>query len=118
NTESNPYYREADYGLCDFDIRHNFVASFVYEGYHFKNRLVDTVLGGWSPAFLFNDYSAFPFSVTTGTDVSFSGVGLDRPNIVPGVSAYNRHVNQGGVPTWITKAAFTTVAGSFGNSRM
>jgi hypothetical protein len=25
NTESDPYYREADFGLCDFDLRHNFV---------------------------------------------------------------------------------------------
>ena len=118
NTESNPYYREADYGLCDFDLRHNFVTSFVYEGYRFKNRPLDMVLGGWSPAVMFSDYQSYPFSVTAGTDVSLSGVGLDRPNVVPGVNPYNRNVNSGGVPTWITKAAFTTVPGSFGNSRM
>jgi hypothetical protein len=118
NTESDPYYRENDFGLCDFDLRHNFVASFVYEGYHFQNRALDTVLGGWSPAFIVSDYRAFPFSVTTGTDVSLSGVGLDRPNVVPGVNPYNQHLGHAGSPTWITKAAFTTVPGAFGNSRM
>lgn len=118
NTESDPFYREQDYGLCDFDLRNNFVASLVYEGYHFQNHLVDAVLGGWSPAFLVSDYAAYPFSVTAGTDVSLTGVGLDRATIVPGVNPYNRNVNSGGKPTWITKTAFTTVPESFGNSRM
>jgi hypothetical protein len=119
NTESNPFYREADYGLCDFDLRHNFVNSFVYGGYKFQNRRLDFVAGQWSLAFLVSAYNGFPFSPLTGTDASLSGVGLDRPNIVPGVSPYNKSLhNSANLPVWITKSAYViNPPGTFGTAR-
>ena len=121
NTESNPYNREADFGLCDFDLRHNFVTSFVYGGYKFGNRMLNYVAGGWSPAFLLTVYNGFPFSPLTGTDASLSGVGLDRPNIVPGVDPYNRSLhNSQNVPTWLKAKGVAFVPnppGTFGNAR-
>ena len=116
NTESNPYNRMADYGPCDYDLRHSLVASFVYQGYSFTNRALNLVAGGWSPAFLVSAYTGFPFTPLTGTDASLSGVGLDRPNIKSGVSPYVRNRQS---LLWVTPAAYTTNGpGTFGTAGM
>jgi hypothetical protein len=120
NTESNPYNRNADYGLCDYDLRHNFTTSFVYQGYKFENRKLNFVAGGWSPAFLISAYNGFPFSPLTGIDASLSGVGLDRPDAVADVDPYMKSLhNKTNIPTWVSKAAFVSNApGTFGTTRM
>jgi hypothetical protein len=116
NNESNPYDRNADYGPCDFDLRQNFVSSFVYEGPKFSNRAVDAVGGNWQLAFLISTYNGFPFSPLTGTDASLSGVGLDRPNVVSGA---NRYVRNKKTLLWIQPAAFIkNPAGTFGTAGM
>jgi Carboxypeptidase regulatory-like domain len=104
NNETNPYNRLFDYGLCDYDLRHSFVTSMVYAGYNFKNRAVDLVAGGWSPAFLVSANSGFPFTPLTGVDDSLSGVGLDRPNAVAGVNPYVRNKK---TLQWVNAQAFT-----------
>jgi hypothetical protein len=116
NNESNPYNRDADYGPCDYDLRHNFVSSFVYEGPKFENRAVNAVGGNWQLAFLISTYNGFPFTPLTGTDASLSGVGLDRPNVVSGVSRYLRNKKS---LLWIQPTAFIkNPAGTFGTAGM
>ncbi|MGD0797321.1 MAG: TonB-dependent receptor [Acidobacteriaceae bacterium] len=117
NTESDPYKRDADYGPCDYDLRHNIVSSLVYKGYNFDtHRVLNLVAGGWSPAFLFSYYDGFPFSPATGVDDSLSGVGLDRPNAVPGISPYVKNKQ---TLTWLTASAFTANGpGTFGTTGM
>ena len=116
NQESNPYDKSADYGPCDYDLRHNLVTSFVYQGYSFTNRKLNLVAGGWSPAFLVSAYNGYPFSPLTGTDASLSGVGLDRPNVVSGKNFYVRNTH---TLLWINPAAFATNGpGTFGTARM
>jgi hypothetical protein len=115
NNESNPYNKLADFGPCDYDLRHNWVNSVVLEGPKFDNRLVDLTAGGWQLGFLANIHTGFPFTVTTGTDQSFSGVGLDRPDIVPNV---NPNVRNKKTLVWVNSAAFTpNAAGTFGTTR-
>jgi hypothetical protein len=116
NTESDPYNKNADHGACDYDLRHNLVSSLVYQGFNFKNRILDVVAGGWSPAFLFSYYNGYPFSPTAGTDVSLSGVGLDRPNPVANVSPYVRNRQ---TLVWLNPAAFANASpGTFGTAGM
>lgn len=114
NQESDPYDRNHDYGPADFDIRNNLVGSFVYQGFEFANRKVNLMAGGWSPSFLVEYNSGFPFSPTTGTDASLSGVGLDRPDAVPGVNPYvKQRLN------WLNPKAFVKNApGTFGDTGM
>lgn len=115
-TESNPYDRNADYGACDFDVRHNFVTSVIYEGHKFENRSLNMVAGLWQTGLVVAAYNGFPINVNTGSDASLSGVGLDRPDVVPGVSPYRK---SGSSHQWINPAAFTTNApGTFGTERM
>jgi Carboxypeptidase regulatory-like domain len=104
NNETNPYNRLFDYGPCDYDLRHQFVTSFVYEGYNFSNRALNLIAGGWSPAFLVSTYNGFPFTPLTGVDDSLSGVGLDRPNAVSGVNPYVRNKKS---LQWVNPQAFT-----------
>jgi hypothetical protein len=116
NNESNPYNRKADYGPCDFDLRHNLVGSFVYQGFNFTNQKVNLIAGGWSPSFLVSYYNGYPFSPLTGTDASLSGVGLDRPNAVAGANPYLRNKK---TLLWINPAAFVKNGpGTFGTTGM
>jgi hypothetical protein len=116
NTESNPYNRNADFGPCDFDLRHNFVASSVYQSPSLHNRAIDFAAGAWQIGFLLTYNNGFPFSPVTGTDASLSGVGLDRPNVVSGANPYTKDMT---TLAWLNPKAFTTNApGTFGTAGM
>lgn len=116
NNESNPYNRDADHGPCDFDLRSNLVLSAVYQGPTFSNRTVSAFAGRWQLAFLVSANNGYPFSPLTGTDASFSGVGLDRPDPVAGV---NRYVKNMKTKLWVNPAAFTpNPPGTFGATGM
>jgi hypothetical protein len=117
NTESNPYNRTADFGACDYDLRHNWNNSVVLEGPRFKKALLNQTTGGWQLAFLANLHTGFPINLTTGTDQSLSNVGLDRPDVVAGVNPYV-HNSSNSRKTWINSAAFVPNAlGTFGTTR-
>ena len=116
NNESNPYNRDADYGPCDFDLRHNFVASSVYQSPSLHNRAVDFAAGAWQIGFLLSYYNGYPFTPVTGTDASLSGVGLDRPNVVSNVNPYTKNMT---TLAWLNPTAFTTnPPGTFGTAGM
>jgi hypothetical protein len=120
NNQTDPNNMRFDYGPCDFDVRQNMNASFVYAGYNFTNRTMNLIAGGWSPSFLVSFNTGYPFTVLTGTDNSLTGIGLDRPVAVPGANRYVRNTGTGpGSMQWISASAFTpNGGGSFGNVGM
>lgn len=112
NTQTNPNNMRFDYGPCDFDLRRNMNTSFLYEGYKFSNPTLNLIAGGWSPSFLISYNNGYPFTPLTGTDASFTGIGLDRPNAVSGANPY---VKNHSTLQWVAKTAFTqNPAGTFG----
>jgi hypothetical protein len=112
NTESNPYNPSADFGPCDYDLKHNWTNSAVLAAPKFANHLTNEIGGGWQLAFLLNYHTGFPFNPLTGTDRSLTGVGLDRPDLVAGVKPYIKNRT-----TWINPAAFVPNApGTFGTA--
>jgi Carboxypeptidase regulatory-like domain len=116
NTQTNPNDMRFDYGPCDWDLRHNLNTSLVYLGYNFSNRTLNLIAGGWSPSFLVSYYNGYPFTPLTGTDASLTGIGLDRPNAVPGANPYVRNHS---TMQWITKSAFAANGpGTFGTTGM
>jgi len=116
NNESNPFNRNADYGPCDYDLRHNFVVSSVYQSPKLRNRVADLAAGSWQIGFLLTYNNGFPFTLHTGTDISLSGVGLDRPDVVAGMNPYSKNKR---TLTWLNTAAFVKNApGTFGTSGM
>jgi hypothetical protein len=118
NNQTDPNNMRFDYGPCDFDVRHNMNASFVYAGFNFANPTVNLIAGGWSPSFLVSYNVGFPFTVLTGTDASLTGIGLDRPVAVAGVNRYVRNTSPTSMQ-WIAPSAFIqNPGGSFGNVGM
>jgi hypothetical protein len=112
NTYQNPANRNADYGACDADLRHNIVNSVVYQTPKFTNRGENLLIGNWQLSFQVSAHSGFPFNPVTGTDASLTGVGQDRPNVVgsPYATSSNPLV-------WINASAFVpNAAGTYGNA--
>jgi hypothetical protein len=108
----NPLNRNADYGVCDFDLRHSAVASLVVASPRFASKWMDRMLGDWQLSPIVSVHSGFPFTPTSGQDNSRTGEGADRPNVVgdPYVQNLNTRV-------WLNPVAFAANAvGTFGNA--
>jgi hypothetical protein len=111
NQYQNPFSRNSDKAVCDFDLRQSFANSFVYESPRFTGRAVNAALGNWQFSFLLSAHSGYAFHPVTGVDASLSGVGLDRPNLVG-----NPYVKNTSNLVWLNPAAFVANApGTFGN---
>jgi hypothetical protein len=107
-----------DYGPCDYDIRHNFDAQYVYQWpVKVQNHTLAYALNGWQvsgTAFL---HSGIPFSVLS-TPYSANGNGVVQgsgpqfASVVPGVPLYEHKpipgVTQPGTIQWLNPAAFVS----------
>ncbi len=77
-------------GVCDFDLTHNLVFSYVYavpvgRGRAFLGTLprwADSVIGGWSASGIATLRTGLPYTPTVTTDVANTGVGSQRPQVV------------------------------------
>jgi hypothetical protein len=111
-TFENPNNLSADYGNCNFDLRHNFNASIVAAVPSFEQRWAKILASGWRLAPLITYHSGFWFSPLSGLDNSLTGVDLDRPNIQG--NPYIRNVK---TLQWLNSGAFSqNAAGTFGNA--
>jgi hypothetical protein len=70
----------------DQDRRNMMTMSFIWTPDYFDNfnRFVKLALNGWTVSGIWTANSGQPFTVTTGNDNYFSGLGNNRPSIVPG----------------------------------
>ncbi|MGH9144481.1 MAG: carboxypeptidase regulatory-like domain-containing protein [Vicinamibacterales bacterium] len=105
---------DADWGNAAFDIRHVFTAGFTYNLPAWgTGRFGD----GWQINTIATFQSGTPFTITTGTDISGTGVRSDRPNLVG--DPYAGVVQPTTTPLslqWFNPAAFAApAAGTFGN---
>ena len=106
-----------DYGNCDYDIRHNFTAQYVYElPIKVANHTLGHILNGWQVSGTVFWHSGVPFSVLS-TPYSANGNGIVEgsgpqfANVVPGVSPYCKHCNipgvtEAGTIQWLNPNAF------------
>lgn len=97
----NPNNRNAEKGDCNFDRRHIFNTSMVATSTGLGSGFAKGLTRDWQIAPLISLDSGQPFSVTDGTDVSLTGEGLDRPNVVSGVSSQPHTL-----AAWFNPAAF------------
>jgi Carboxypeptidase regulatory-like domain len=74
----------------DQDRRNMMTMSFVWRPDYFdgSNRFIRTALNGWTITGIWTANSGQPFTVTTGNDNYFSGLGNNRPSIIPGKSPH------------------------------
>lgn len=80
---TDPFNREFDYGPSNDDVPNvvNFSAVWQVPTSHFRG-LAGGFINGWQLTSIATWRSGFPFSVRSGVDHSFSGVGADRANFV------------------------------------
>jgi Carboxypeptidase regulatory-like domain len=107
-----------DYGPCDYDIRNNLNAQYVYQlPGKFKSRGLAMALNGWQVSGSVFWHSGIPFSVLS-TPYSANGQGIVNgsgpqfANVVPGVPLYERKpipgITQPGTVQWLNPAAFVS----------
>src|ERR1700726_2418808 len=114
-----------DYGPCDYDIRHNLNAQYVYKlQVKVRNRALGYALNGWQGWGTVLWHSGIPFSVLS-TPYSADGNGIVNgsgpqfASVVPGVPLYEHNpipgVTQPGTVQWLNpNAFFSTVDPSTG----
>jgi hypothetical protein len=117
NNYQDPNNRRAEYGNCNFDRRNIFNTSLVATSPGIGAGPLKLITMGWQVSPIISAYTGQPASVTTGSDVSLTGVGADRPNIASPSSVYGSGTGSNGNPVFLNKPAFANAAaGTFGNS--
>ncbi len=119
----NPLNRATgERGNCGYDHRQSFITSLVVQSPGLGNGLVRRVTQSWqlSPVIAF--VTGNPIQITDGKDISLSGQGLDRPNVILPEAVHT--VANNDPSYWFNPAAFqcagsnatcTTFSGQFGN---
>ena len=111
-----------DYGPCDYDIRHNLNAQYVYQlPVRVRSHSLGYALNGWQISGTAFWHSGVPFSVlstpysainqSTGQEEGIvQGSGPQFASLVPGVNPYCRHCNLPATPLgaiqWLNPDAF------------
>jgi len=132
----NSYDLSADRGLSNFNVKHRFVFSSIYELPFGKGQrwfadpgALSHIFGGWRLSGILTLQSGQPFSVNRGVDQSGTGTialgNIDRPDLVgnpnvagpiaanPGCNAPSRvHTTA----DWFNPCAFAAAPGRFGNA--
>ncbi len=111
----SPYKYGMDYGLADFDLKHIFSSSFVYElpfgkGKRFiiDNGFLNQVAGGWqvSGIISFRTGQALTPAVSNGAQTNVGGGVQPRPDVIGDVVSANPTRQQ-----WFNTAAFALPSG-------
>ncbi len=107
-----------DYGPCDYDIRNNLNAQYMYElPSKFKGRALGAVFNGWQISGTVFWHSGIPFSVlstpySANGDGIVNGSGPEFASVVPGVPLYEHKpipgVTQAGTVQWLNPNAFVS----------
>src|SRR5215813_11806732 len=99
------YNLRGDRGLSDFDARHRFVVSGIYDLPFRRNRLVR----GWQVAAIVQSQSGSPINIVTSNSTVNGIANTLRPNVTGPVNIIGR------VDRWFDTSVFTPVA-NFGSS--
>jgi hypothetical protein len=106
------------YGDCDYDIRHNFNASYVYElPFHANTRWLNHAVGGWQVSGTAFFHTGVPFTVlsapyTANGNGILQGGGPQFASVMTGVPLYTTQlvagVTQPGTVQWLNPNAFVS----------
>lgn len=109
----DPSNRGFDRGNCTaVDVRHNFNLSAVLQSPHYASRALRWVAGDWQLAPIVGFHTGSYFSVTTGVDNAWTGIGAQRPNLIN----TNPYCANRSYTCWLNSAAFgSPAAGTLGS---
>jgi hypothetical protein len=118
-TRTNPFDQSFDKGPADFDKRHVFNMSGLWElPIRFENRAANVFLGGWSLNGIVSMWSGYPFTVSSGVDNARTGTGNQRADLIGDPYLPDDRPRDQKIAEWLNKAAFRTggaTLGTFGN---
>jgi hypothetical protein len=115
-TRTNPYDQAFDKGPADFDRRHVFNFSGLWElpGPERSNPL-HWLAGGWSLNGIVTMWSGFPMTVTSGVDNARTGTGGQRADLVGDPYFEGDRTRGQEIEEWLRRSAFVPNAiGTFG----
>ncbi|MGI8744843.1 MAG: carboxypeptidase regulatory-like domain-containing protein [Bryobacteraceae bacterium] len=115
----NPFNPRFNYGLSDFDTPHNFSLWGLWNLPHLASapRSIRAPFGGWEVNNIWSWRSGTPFTIISGQDRSFSGIGLDRADLVGNPSPGSDGPRQDVINQYFNTSAFVPNAiGTFGTS--
>ena len=71
---TNPYNPALDYGYADFDVRHRFVGSLIWQIPYAKHMdgVAKALLDGWTITGIFNARTGTPFTIFDGTNANLA----------------------------------------------
>ncbi len=106
------------YGPCDYDVRHNLTANYVYQlPFKARGRMLNAAIEGWQISGTAFWHSGVPFSVLS-TPYSAAGNGIVQgsgpqfASVVAGVPLYDHNsipgVTQAGTIQWLNPNAFVS----------
>jgi hypothetical protein len=113
----NPFNLRAEHGPADFDRRHVFVTSFLFEfPTPWQNGVRGKLTRGWRTNGIFRYVSGSPLTVVPGTDRALQGGGNQRVDVVGnGVLDSSRSFDQQRAQYFNTAAFAMEAIGTFGN---
>ena len=80
---TNPFNPNFDYSVSNDDISHVIHVSGIWGIPKFQlNGLAGALANGWQATAIGTWHSGFPFQIYSGSDNSFSGIGLDRADFI------------------------------------
>ncbi|MBI3682362.1 MAG: carboxypeptidase regulatory-like domain-containing protein [Acidobacteria bacterium] len=115
----NPFNRTVSRGLSNFDVPHNFKFSNLWDLPKLPvSPALGKLLNGWQVNSILVRQSGFPFTVSSGVDNSFSGVGSDRADYLGGNARLSdsRSLNDKLLQWFDTSRFVANAPGTFGNS--
>jgi hypothetical protein len=115
-----PNFRKYDEGLSDYNHSNVLVMSYVWQTPKLDNMntVARHVIGSWEFSGILTAESGAPLAIYTGTDRSLTGIGSDRPQLLPGANPYLKGSCNNGSSClhWLNSSAFTLPAyGTYGN---
>jgi Carboxypeptidase regulatory-like domain len=118
----NPLNRASgERGNCGYDHRHSFTTSLVALSSGFGGGAARFISKDWQISPIISLFTGNPIQITDGKDISLSGQGLDRPNVILPDQVYGapktvlQYLNPAAFQCAGSNAACTVFSGQFGN---
>jgi hypothetical protein len=106
---------DKDYGPSNFDRRHRVTASFNYMLPYKGRGPLGLIAGGWQTNGIMALQSGAPLNITNGVDISRSGIGQDRVDIVGNPALPSDRPRGDRILRWFNTQAYAEPApGTFG----
>jgi hypothetical protein len=120
NGQRDPFDRYLDYGVNPSNVSSNWVSALVWDipyGKQLNSRFARALFGGWQVNGINTLHTGLPYTVRSGLDNSFSGIGGDTADLVGNPNLPSGRGTKASLAEWFNTSAFKVNAiGTFGNT--